>query len=380
MSSLDEAARLREVKRLLDRIQQLPRIAGLAGNMPDNGLANGYHEVPRANGFGGAARAPVSVWSSEPEPPRDPIAPAFEEADTPALDLHPERESDPLPRALVPVIHPAATVGITPWVLIAATALNTAIAAVLAVVITLGVARRDQTAEAPRIAAPTSAPTREIPARSEAAPPRPVALLAVGSPGEPLRLEALKPARLPLQVRPLEAVQESYILILSGLPANTALWGASRMGADSWLLSPGALQQIEIVVPEWSTSVIEVGAELRRTNGAVVAQSKLWLAVPPPPTPQGTTLSEAAIRDMVKNGDRLLSRGDVAAARALYEKAAAMGSPQAALALGSTYDPRRLWSLGVFGMVGNKERAQHWYRRAAELGHPDAGDRLAALK
>jgi hypothetical protein len=207
-----------------------------------------------------------------------------------------------------------------------------------------------------------------------------VELLPVGAPGEPLRLEALKPARLPLQVRPLEAAQESYILILSGLPANTALSGASRMGTDSWLLSPGALQLLEIVVPEWSASTMEVRAELRRTNGAVVAQSKLWLAVPPPPTPQAAIPSESAIKEMVRNGDRLVSRGDVAAARALYEKAAALGSAQAALALGSTYDPRRLWSLGVFGMVGNKERAQHWYRRAGELGHPEAKARIAALQ
>ena len=66
----------------------------------------------------------------------------------------------------------------------------------------------------------------------------------------------------------------------------------------------------------------------------------------------------------------------------MYEKAAAMGSAQAALAMGATYDPRRLWALGVFGMVGNKERARHWYRRADELGHPEArriGRRCKAL-
>jgi TPR repeat protein len=207
-----------------------------------------------------------------------------------------------------------------------------------------------------------------------------VELLPVGSPSEPLRLEARKPARLPLQVRPEEAVQESYILLLSGLPANAALSGASRMGADSWLVSPGALQQIEIVVPEWSASPIEVGVELRRTNGAIVAQSKLWLAVPPPASTQTAPLSETALADLVRNGDRLLNRGDVMAARALYEKAAAMGSAQAALALGATYDPRRLWSLGVFGTVGNKERARRWYQRAAELGHPEAKARIGALK
>jgi TPR repeat protein len=70
----------------------------------------------------------------------------------------------------------------------------------------------------------------------------------------------------------------------------------------------------------------------------------------------------------------------VAAARALYERAAAMGSAQAALALGATYDPRRLWALGVFGMVGNKDRARKWYQRAEELGHPEAKSRISALK
>ena len=371
MSSHNDAVRLREIQRLLERIQQLPHVAG----MPGNGLANGFHDVP-----------PEPVH--EPGPPHelialppDPVAPPHD-SDPPLLLDAPDREHAPLhlPRALVPVPQPRVAVGIAPWVFVVATAVNTVIAAVLAVVITLGVARRDQPAEAENVAARPSNPSPALDTRPEPLPPRPVALLPIGSPSEPLRLEALKPARLPWRVSPHEAMQESYILILSGLPANTALSGASRMGVDSWLLSPGALQQIEIVVPEWSASTLEVGVELRQTNGAVVAQSKLWLAVPPPPSPQGTALSEGAIKELVKNGDRLLSRGDVAAARALYEKAAAVGSAQAALALGSTYDPRRLWSLGVFGMVGNKERAQQWYRRAAELGHPEAKARISALR
>jgi len=367
MSTASNAARLREIQRLLERIQQLPHIAGV----PGNGLAHGYHDLP----CGPAAQA---------GPPHHLIVPSLDPVAPPRLDPpEEEHERRDLPRALVPVpVQERVSVGIAPWVFVVATAVNTAIAAVLAVVITLGMARRDQpTAEAEKVA-PTAAtfrPAGEAP-RSEPPELRHVELLPVGSPREPLRLEALKPARLELQVRPVEALQESYILILSGLPANAALSGASRMGADSWLLSPGALQQIEIMVPEWSTSTIEVQAELRRMNGAVVAGSKLWLVVPPPATPQGAVLNESAIKEMVKNGDRLLSRGEVAGARALYERAAAMGSAQAALALGSTYDPRRLWSLGVFGMIGNKERAQQWYRRAAQLGHPEAKARISALQ
>jgi hypothetical protein len=48
----------------------------------------------------------------------------------------------------------------------------------------------------------------------------------------------------------------------------------------------------------------------------------------------------------------------VVGARAVYERVAEMDGGPAALALGSTFDPNRLWSLGVFGMVGNKERAR----------------------
>jgi TPR repeat protein len=267
-------------------------------------------------------------------------------------------------------------------VFVVATAVNATIAAALAVVITLGMAHRDP-APAPAVAETEKVVATFRPAAEAQAEPallRPVELLPVGSPGEPLRLEAAKPARLPLQVRPEEVAQESYILLLTGLPANAALSGASRMGADSWLVPPGALGQLEIVLPEWSASTIEVAVELRRTNGVVAAQSRLWLAVPPPAAPPGARLSEPALTDLVRSGDRLLNRGDVAAARALYEKAAAMGSAQAALAMGSTYDPRRLWSLGVFGTVGNKERARQWYQRAADLGHPDANDRMRALK
>jgi TPR repeat protein len=81
----------------------------------------------------------------------------------------------------------------------------------------------------------------------------------------------------------------------------------------------------------------------------------------------------------LEKANQLLEKGDIVAARTLYQRAAEMGSGSGALMLGSTYDPRRLWSLGVLGMVGNKERARQWYLRASELGNPEAKARLQAL-
>ena len=141
-------------------------------------------------------------------------------------------------------VQPAARGGISPWVFVLATAANAAIAAVLAVVITLNVARHDGApSEADKLAAGAAAATKaaaEMAAdpAGEPAMQRWVQLQPVGSREEPLQLEASKPARLPLQLRPEEAMEDSYILLLSGLPAKATLSGVSPMGTDSWLVSP----------------------------------------------------------------------------------------------------------------------------------------------
>jgi hypothetical protein len=277
--------------------------------------------------------------------------------------------------------------GISPWLFVMATALNTMVAAVLAVIITLGVVRQEQAGSGPRdISLAAAASARASTGLADDLPnlmtsSRAVDVRPIGSPEQPLRAEPRKPVRLPLQLQPEDAGLDTFILVLSGVPAGTTLSGASRIGSDTWLLPPNSANRLEITIPEWSMSVYEVAMELRRTNGMVAAQSKAWIAVPPPNAqlPAGTRVDEAAARDLVSRGDQLLDRGDVVGARGAYQRAAEMGNSAGALALGSTYDPNLLWSLGALGMVGNKERARQWYSRADQLGHPDAKNRLRVL-
>jgi hypothetical protein len=257
--------------------------------------------------------------------------------------------------------------GINPWLFVMATALNTMVAAALAVIITLGVVKHAPTdSEAPTLLAAAT---------------QPIELRPIGAPDRPLRFEAGKPAPLPLRL-PENAAGEPFILVLSGVPIGMRLSGAARIGSDTWFLPPGSANQIEITFPEWSTTVIEVAIALRRTNGVVAAQTKAWIAVPPPAASEataGTMNDETAVKKLLTRADQLLDKGDIVAARALYQRAADLGSGSAALTLGSTYDPYRLWSLGALGMVGNKERAKQWYLRASQLGNPDAKDRLRML-
>jgi hypothetical protein len=278
---------------------------------------------------------------------------------------------------------------VSPWLFVMATAINTTVASLLAVVITLGVVNQDrvnQERSRPGDIVPATLRLASVgsePPPASAAASQRVTLRPIGSPSQPLELEPQRPARFPLQIQPADSTDEPFILALSGTPPGTIIFGGNRISSDTWFLPPGSARRLEIVLPEWSTQVFEVTVELRRVNGVVAAQSKAWFVVPPPAGIAAPAASppadEAALRELIANADRLIIKGDIVGARALYQRAAELGSATAALALGTTYDPNRLWSLGVLGLSGSKERARQWYLRAAELGNAEAKARLAAL-
>jgi hypothetical protein len=257
------------------------------------------------------------------------------------------------------------------------TALNTTVASILSVIVTLGVVRQERSDVQPQDA--------PVVVRSEPTTPhvaiQRINLGPIGSPNRPLRLEPHKPAQLSLQIEPEEAANEPFILTLSNAPAGTMLSGATQISLDTWLLSPNSADTLEIALPEWSTSVFEITLVLRRTDGLVAARTKAWIAVPPPAgrLAADPKIGAATAKDLVARADRSIEKGDIVGARAIYQRAAELGDASAALALGATYDPNRLWSLGALGLVGNKERARQWYQRASELGHREAKTRLRAL-
>lgn len=89
--------------------------------------------------------------------------------------------------------------------------------------------------------------------------------------------------------------------------------------------------------------------------------------------------SDAEIAKLVADGKTQLASGQVATARLLFQRAAEAGNGEAARLLGDTYDPAKLFALGVRGTSGDMEKAIHWYERADELGDPQAKARLAPL-
>jgi len=82
---------------------------------------------------------------------------------------------------------------------------------------------------------------------------------------------------------------------------------------------------------------------------------------------------------LLQRGDAALAMGDIAAARLLFERAAAEGSIAAATAMGRSYDAAFLASLGARGIPADPAQAALWYRKAAAFGDPEAIERLARL-
>jgi len=110
--------------------------------------------------------------------------------------------------------------------------------------------------------------------------------------------------------------------------------------------------------------------ELGSANSGAVKQS---LAKP------AVTLDNDEISSLIRRGNALLKDGDFAAARLLFERAADAGSAEAALALGSTYDPVVIKRLGAIAVRPDIENARKWYQIAVDRGSAAAKLQLANL-
>jgi hypothetical protein len=102
-------------------------------------------------------------------------------------------------------------------------------------------------------------------------------------------------------------------------------------------------------------------------------------AAPAAPPRPAVTLDNDEIVRLIARGKDLLNDGDFAAARLLFERAANAGSADAALALGSTYDPMVIKRLGAVAVTPDLAKARKWYQFAADHGSAAASLQLANL-
>ena len=127
-----------------------------------------------------------------------------------------------------------------------------------------------------------------------------------------------------------------------------------------------------IVVTVPSQTVASGAADSTAASDASTARSSA-------PQANDWPIVQDELEMLLKRGKEFLADGDLASARLLLRRAAEGGSAEAALVLGTTFDPLVIQRLGVLGALPDIGEARHWYQRAAELGSNTASQRLARL-
>ena len=218
------------------------------------------------------------------------------------------------------------------------------------------------------------------------------------------------PSQTPLgiTVGPLDGIPRNSFVRLRGLPPMAALSEGHSIAPGAWAVSIAALPSLKLTVPASAGGRMEILVTLVSVDGLVLAEARSVLQIgpqqpgaptsatvlrattPTPPAPGATPKPpagppsmtpddrERALR-LLKRGQNELSDANLSAARLFFERAADAGLAEAALALGATYDSAELQRLNIRGVPGDAKEARRWYERAAQLGAPEAGQRLQRL-
>ena len=102
----------------------------------------------------------------------------------------------------------------------------------------------------------------------------------------------------------------------------------------------------------------------------------------PPAAVQASSphLSAAEIRALLAHGNAAFRKGDIAAARLLFDRAADAGDGRGALGMGATYDPAFLRLSPLRILYSDPAEARAWYLHALVLGAAGAERRLINLQ
>ena len=138
-------------------------------------------------------------------------------------------------------------------------------------------------------------------------------------------------------------------------------------------LAPEVLPKVK---PAAGPAIPPASDTLPATNAAPISVPPSATRAPNDPAVQ---LDNDEMARLIKRGKDFLAQGNFASARLLFKRAADAGSAEAALALGSTYDPSVIKQLGAVSITPDIDAALKWYETAAERGSAEAEGLFAHL-
>jgi len=206
---------------------------------------------------------------------------------------------------------------------------------------------------------------------------------------EPQKGFANEPLPLGISLKDASGVET---VTVGGLAQDTELSLGTSLGPAGWLVRARDLDKTFVGARPDFVGIMDASVTLQSSGGQLLDRQAIryeWIHKereglmpslgPPEAMPVLPALEPEQIAALIKLGQDLLKRGDIASARFLLKRAAIEGNAQAAFELGLTFDQPLLAQSGVPGFGPDVGQAREWYKRAIKLGSTEASRHLERL-
>lgn len=145
---------------------------------------------------------------------------------------------------------------------------------------------------------------------------------------------------------------------------------------------PAKLAHIEPKSSAFIVAKTSMGERRLAKQGAILQQASNQLSREDAPDARAADEAAGQLPEdaLLERAFDQLSHENVAGARAVYENVAQGGSARGALGLAETYDPDFLTSHQIQGLKADPALARLWYEKAAKLGSSEAANLKALTK
>jgi hypothetical protein len=197
----------------------------------------------------------------------------------------------------------------------------------------------------------------------------------------PVQAVAGKEVPFSIAINSADPLPPRTTITIDGMPGGATFSNGRPYGETGWTLRPDEIGgDLTLRLPKIGQTDLRI--ELLAADGDILASASSHVNVTTNPNSASVSRPEESdrINDLMVHGHKMVEVGYLAGARAYFRRAAEAGSGDAALALGDTYDPAFIDSIGAHGIKADVAQARSWYERARELGSEDAKAKLERLK
>jgi hypothetical protein len=170
-------------------------------------------------------------------------------------------------------------------------------------------------------------------------------------------------------------------ITIGGLPEGTTLSHGRPYGETEWTLRPDEISDLHLLLPKTASGHANLRIALVAADGTIIASAATQLNVAADHKVALIARPDESgrIADLIAHGQKMIEVGYLPGARGYFQRAAEAGSADAAYALGTTYDPSFISGSGAQGIKGDLAKARAWYERARDLGSQAAQEKLQEL-